>query len=159
MSEPASKRPSFLADAMLGRLGKWLRLLGYDTVYINDITDEAVLSLAEAESRIILTRDTLLVQRKRCRKFIFIRSDQWHEQLKQVYKEAGLTTERALTLCAACNHPLRRVEKETVKSLVPPYVHETQTDFSQCDRCMRVYWGATHAKRIFEELKRLEKEH
>ena len=143
---------------MLGRLAKWLRLLGYDTSYFNRIHDSKLIDTAESEGRIILTRDTRLILRKRCRNYIFTRDDRWREQLQQIYFEAGLNTDRALTLCAVCNRRLQMVEKNTIKELVPPYVFETQQDFAVCTGCSRVFWEATHAKKIFAELERLVKE-
>lgn len=143
---------------MLGRLAKWLRILGYDTKYVAGISDSELLSIAESEGRIILTRDTLLVRRKRCRNYFFVRSDHWREQLRQVYLEAGLTCDSLLTICPVCNHPLRGVEKYSLKPLVPPYVFETQDKFSKCEHCLRIYWSATHVENICDELRGMGKE-
>jgi len=143
---------------MLGRLARWLRLLGYDTAYAPEIEDNAILELAEKEGRILLTRDTLLIRRKRCRNCIFIRSDHWREQLQQVYVEARLSAAAAFILCPVCNHKLTSVPKDSVESLVPPYVYTTREIFSRCERCERIYWRATHVRRILDELKALHKE-
>ena len=143
---------------MLGRLAKWLRILGYDTAYAREAEDDAILELAENQGRLILTRDTLLVRRKRCRNYIFIRSDLWREQLQQVYVEAHLNTEAAFTLCPVCNCALKPVGRESVKAAVPPYVFQTRHTFSHCERCGRIYWAATHVHRILDELKALQKE-
>lgn len=151
-------RPRFLADQMLGRLAKWLRLLGYDTRYVTGLDDADILDLAESEGRTILTRDTLLIRRKRCRNYIFIRSDHWREQLKQVYLDAGLNCDSALTICALCNSPLSPVDRRAVESLVPPYVYATQEKFSRCENCSRVFWSATHVSRILNELTDMEEE-
>ncbi len=153
-----SARIKFLADAMVGRLAKWLRLLGYDTKYANGITDSDLLEIAESEGRTILTRDTLLTRQKRCRNYIFIRSDHWREQLKQVYVEAGLNCDAVLTICVFCNTPLQPVDKQSLGSFVPAYVYRTQENFSQCGNCSRIYWPATHVSRILDELKNLKKE-
>ncbi|RJP18126.1 MAG: hypothetical protein C4520_14850 [Candidatus Abyssobacteria bacterium SURF_5] len=143
---------------MLGRLAKWLRLLGYDTAYAKNVDDAVVLDLAIQEERIILTRDTLLIRRKRCRNYIFVRSDHWREQLQQVYVEAHLSVESALTICPVCNYPLRLENRESLRPVVPPYVYQTQKTFSRCDRCARIYWQASHVQRIIEELRTLPKE-
>lgn len=153
-----SARPKFLADEMLGRLAKWLRLLGYDTTYVSKIADSELLDLAEVEGRIILTRDTSLILRKRCRSYIFVRSDRWREQLKQVYQEAGLNCESMLTLCTLCNSRLQQVEKESVETRVPPYVYRTQSVFHECKKCGRLFWSATHVSRILEELGSVQEE-
>jgi len=159
--EPESRlksfsRPTFLADEMLGRLAKWLRLLGYDTKYVWGIPDSDLLDIAESEDRVILTRDTLLVRRKRCQKYIFVHGDHWRDQLKQVFTAAKLDCESALTICAVCNKPLASVGKSLIKSRVPPYVYETRQRFSMCSGCSRVYWTATHTEEIMGELAELK---
>jgi len=153
-----SSKPKFLADEMLGRLAKWLRILGYDTKYASGIPDSELLRIAEAEGRILLTRDTLLIRRKACQDYYFIESDHWREQLRQLWLDAGLTCDALLTICAMCNEPLRTVDKESVKSSVPEYVYETQEDFSRCENCRRVYWSATHVNKIRTELENLRRE-
>jgi uncharacterized protein with PIN domain len=153
-----SKRPTFVADEMLGRLAKWLRLLGYDTIYENNVSDTELLDIAEREGRIILTRDTELVRRKRCRRCIFITSDHWREQLAQVWRDAELDDGSLLTLCPVCNYPLRSVDRNAVESLVPPYVFKTQKEFSACEKCSRVFWSATHVSEILNELRGLNEE-
>ncbi|MBI5119210.1 Mut7-C RNAse domain-containing protein [Candidatus Poribacteria bacterium] len=153
-----STRPRFFADEMLGRLAKWLRLLGYDTEYASDLSDSDIIARAESEGRIILTRDVSMMKRKRCHSCIFVRSDHWREQLKQVYVEAGLNRSSILTVCSACNSLLEVVDKGLVQSLVPPYVYKTQEKFSRCDNCSRIFWSATHVNQIIKELERLTKE-
>jgi len=145
-------RPRFLADEMLGRLAKWLRLVGYDTKYVRGIPDSELLEVAVSEKRVILTRDTLLVRQKRCRDYIFIRDDHWRNQLREVFAAAKLDCESALTICAVCNEPLVPVDRNSVKSIMPPYVYESQQKFARCPGCSRVYWAATHAEKILGEL-------
>jgi hypothetical protein len=152
------RRPRFLADEMLGKLAKWLRILGYDTKYVRGISDSELIEIAESENRIILTRDTRLILRKRCHNYYFVRSDYWREQLRQIYVEAGLSLDGVLTLCAVCNAPLREVEKQSVSLLVPAYVYRTQEKFSRCEKCARIYWSAMHVSEIRAELEHLEKE-
>ena len=153
-----SGRIKFLADEMLGRLARWLRLLGYDTKYATRLTDSDVLDIAESEGRTILTRDTLLIRQKRCRDYIFVKSDHWREQLKQVYVEAGLNCDAILSRCVVCNIPLKPIDKQSVESFVPAYVYRTQESFSHCENCSRIYWSATHVSRILNDLKSLNKE-
>jgi hypothetical protein len=143
---------------MLGRLAKWLRLLGYDTEYAADFSDSEIIARAESEGRIILTRDVSLMKQKRCRYCIFVRSDHWREQLKQVYVEAGLNCSSILTVCSACNYPLEAVDKDLIQFLVPPYVYKTREKFSKCGNCLRIFWSATHVNHIVEELENLKKE-
>ena len=150
--------PKFLADEMVGRLAKWLRLLGYDTKYPSGIGDSELLDIAEREGRIILTRDTRLIERRKCRDYIFIRDDRWREQLRQVYLEAKLNSDAILTLCPKCNELIEVIEKAAAAKLVPEYVYDTQERFAACARCSRVFWEGTHAEGIANELERLEQE-
>ena len=152
------EKPKFLADEMLGRLAKWLRLLGYDTKYVSGIPDSKVLELAESEGRMILTRDTSLIRRRRCRNYIFVRDDHWRRQLRQVYAEAKLNLDSALTMCAVCNRPLRPVDKHSVRALAPQYVYATREKFSRCANCSRIFWAATHTESILAELADLAEE-
>ena len=151
-------RPRFFADEMLGRLAKWLRLVGYDTKYARSISDSELMELAESETRIILTRDTLLIRRKLCRSYIFIHYDHWRDQLREVVVAAGLDCESALTICAVCNEALAPSGRDSVKMLVPPYVYGSRQSFARCPGCLRVYWAATHTEKILDELAGLTKE-
>jgi uncharacterized protein with PIN domain len=147
--------PKFLADEMLGRLAKWLRLLGYDTAYARGITDSQIIEMAALEDRIILTRDTRLILRRLCANYIFVQDDHWRKQLLQVYREAGLNADSLLTICPVCNETLRQVEKKSIEALIPNYVYRTQDNFAMCCGCSRVFWAATHAEGIVSELERL----
>jgi hypothetical protein len=142
----------FAADRMLGRLVKWLRVLGCDVIYGPHLTGYGLIRAARAEGRLILTRDRRLKQ-KQPPEFIFIESDHYRDQLRQVVRECGLEIGGKLfTRCLACNSLLQIRSKETVKQLVPAYVFTTQEAFSWCSQCRRVYWPATHQQKMVEEL-------
>ena len=148
---------TFLADCMLGRLAKWLRILGYDTAYFSDITDEKLVHRALHEGRVILTRDTHLIKRKLARRCLLIQSDQVLEQLKQVIEEFKLKAPNRgiLRRCLLCNTPLSAISKKRVRGRVPPYVYKTQRSFAYCSRCDRIYWRGTHINRVFDRLSKL----
>ncbi len=138
----------FIADAMLGRLAKWLRLMGYDTYYERDITDDALLLVARREGRTVLTRDTRLTERRAARgQALLIASNDPSEQLKQVmdhFSLSALDTPR----CSLCNGPLVRVpDKRPLKDLVPEYVflHHGRKGFFRCSGCGHLYWEGSHA--------------
>jgi uncharacterized protein with PIN domain len=148
--------PRFLADRMVGRLAKWLRILGYDTAYLPQLSPQGVLREARRQGRVILTRDTRLLRRKDAPPLLFIRDDLFRAQLKQVIEAFRLDPAGTLfTRCAECNQRLEVIRKEDVRDLVPPYVWQTQDEFRRCPDCRRVYWGATHKERVLEELRRL----
>jgi len=146
----------FFADSMLGKLARWMRTMGYDVEYSSGIDDSELLMRAASEGRTILTRDTLLMKRRAARgRTVFIESDGVAAQLRQVTALFPFDKEKLLTRCLRCNALLEELARDEAKDKVPPYVFETQNDFSTCPACKRVYWGATHKKRMLEDLRRL----
>ena len=146
----------FAADRMLGRLVKWLRVLGCDVIYGPHLTGYGLIRAARAEERLILTRDRRLKQ-KQPPPFILIESDHHRDQLRQVVRECRLEFGGKLfTRCLECNSLLQLRSKETVEQLVPAYVFSTQERFSWCVLCRRVYWPATHQQKMVEELKKID---
>lgn len=139
--------PRLLADAMLGRLARWLRLAGYDTAYLADTDDLAVIRLARAEDRLILTRDAGLASRKGV-EALMIDSQQVEEQAAQVREAVGPPGENAFSRCSVCNEPLDPLNAEAARDRVPPYVWRTQQRFMTCPTCRRVYWPGTHWQAI-----------
>lgn len=137
---------TFVADCMLGRLAKWLRILGFDVSYFSRAEDRDLVALARREGRVLLTRDTGLIERTAKRPDrLFIRSDDWEDQVIQVLDEFGLWDEvRPNTRCIACNLPLRPLSRERARNLVTPFVAEHAASFAICPGCQRVFWQGTH---------------
>jgi hypothetical protein len=152
-----SESPKFIADAMLGKLAKWLRIIGCDVEYFAEISDEDLVKRARLNERLILTRDTFLVRRRWVREnHFFVTGDDYRCQLRQVVKAFSLDPkDRLLTRCIICNEPLLEVPKNSVTEKVPPYVAATQKVFKACPICGRVYWDATHREKILEDLKKI----
>jgi uncharacterized protein with PIN domain len=146
----------FFADAMLGKLARWMRTLGYDVLYEPHIDDTALLLRAAVDGRVVLTRDTLLMKRRLSRgRALFIESESLSGQLRQVAALFPIEKEKLLTRCLRCNALLESIDRKTAEEKVPPYVFSTQADFSTCPACERVYWGATHRQRMIDDLKKL----
>lgn len=144
----------FVADAMLGRLARWLRLLGYDTLYQPGITDRELLGLARRDGRVILTRDTHFLGRgiEDC---LFVRSDDVDGQLSQVIGELGLGPPGP-SRCANCNGVLRDVgDKAEVSGAVPEYVYLNFHRFMKCAQCGNVYWEGSQFQRIRRKVREL----
>jgi uncharacterized protein with PIN domain len=148
--------PRFIADAMLGKLAKWLRILGYDVAYERKIEDTVLIARARSENRLVLTRDAHLIHRRWSPpvSFTFVRDDHLPEQLRQMVREHALSvTDDLLTRCVECNELLRSVSKDEIKRSVPVYVLRTQTEFARCPGCRRVYWQGTHYEQIHQRLR------
>ena len=146
-----------LADAMLGRLAKWLRILGYDTAYLVDTDDFAVMRLARAEERLILTRDHALAQRRGVRALL-IESESLEDQLRQVRKDVGPAPHRPFSRCPVCNQALVEATPDLVAARVPPYVRQTHTRFSLCITCDQLYWPGSHWQRMQSIVAELDEE-
>jgi uncharacterized protein with PIN domain len=143
--------PRLLADCMLGRLAKWLRLIGYDTAYENVATDPHLARRARAENRVLLTRDRELAERRGLRTLL-IRSEILQEQVRQVLESLPLSEAGAQPRCAVCNHALERARPSEIQDAVPPYVLRTHHDFQRCSGCGRVYWPGTHFDAIRRQI-------
>ncbi len=144
----------FIADAMLGRLARWLRVLGCDVEYFPEIGDAELVARADRSGRLILTRDTLLAQRKGARtNHFFVRGDHFRDQLRQVVEHFAIYPAGHLfTRCLECNTLLVETDKSAVCGRVPPYVYATQAEFRACPACGRLYWQGTHRERMVKEL-------
>lgn len=132
---------------MLGRLAKWLRILGYDTLYVPSLDDGKLARIARAEGRVLLTRDTQLIKRRGIES-LFIYSDDFLEQLRQVVGDLNLNVDNSFTRCPVCNQVLRGIDREDVRERVPPYVFKNQERFSLCPDCGKIYWRGTHWERM-----------
>jgi len=154
--------PKFIVDSNAGKLAKWLRIMGYDTRFFDGSDDSHLVAIAQAEDRVILTRDTQIMKRRVVTrgqlKAILIQSDEPELQIYQVIDTLDLDCRfRPFTICLECNQPLVERSKEQVKELVPPYVFQTQSQFMECPACHRIYWRGTHWQAMTEKLKRFMK--
>jgi uncharacterized protein with PIN domain len=149
---PAETR--FIADVMLGKLATWLRLLGCDVEYFPKISDDDLVERAFRTGRVILTRDTELIRRRKVRdNHFFVRGDGFRDQLRQVAERFSIVPfGRIMTRCLRCNETLMVIDRSEVRDRVPPYVFETQRDFRTCGRCERVYWRGTHRDKALTQV-------
>lgn len=141
----------FVADAMLGTLAKWLRILGYDTHFDPDLDDHQLVRLARAEDRVLLTRDRDL-SRRRGLHVLLVTGERLDAQVAQVLADLDLVSNQSFSRCPVCNEPLADADREMVRSRVPAYVAQTQERFKTCPTCQRIYWRGTHWQQMDEQL-------
>jgi len=149
--------PKLLADGMLGRLAKWLRILGYDTAYDPQLDDNDLVRRARAEGRILLTRDHELAKRPGMQTLL-IESEHLTAQLAQVQAQLSDTAVEPFSRCPVCNTPLQEVSPEEVRKSVPPFVLRSHSHFRRCPSCNKIYWPGSHWRRMREQLARFERQ-
>ena len=143
----------FIADVMVGKLARWLRVLGFDVAYSNRYNDDEIIGRANDEHRIILTRDTGLAARKHNGPCLLIESGNYKEQLQQVVGSLGLKEFDVFSRCLECNAVLEDIDREAAFEKVPPYVYLTHERFARCPSCGRIYWHGTHAEEMLKQLR------
>ncbi len=141
--------PRFLCDAMVGRLARRLRMLGYDAAYERAGEDAALLARAAREGRVLLTRDTGIAAAPKGARVLLLRAHDTAGQLREVHATLGLREPPGfLCRCIECNVELRHAAREEVAARVPSHVVATQERFSSCPRCGRVFWPGTHRREM-----------
>ena len=147
---PAGDEPlAFLADAHLGALARFLRMLGFDTAHQPSLADREIRELARADERIVLTRDRDLLKCRDIARGYYVRAIKPEPQLAEVAARYGLA-ERAqpFTRCLHCNLPLAPVEKAAIAHRLPERVAALHGNFTHCAGCDRVYWPGSHYERM-----------
>ncbi len=149
----SNEKPIFLVDAMLGKLAKKLRLLGYDSFYSSNMEDDKIIQLAKNENRILVTKDVPLTQKAKKQEILAVQitSDDEIEQFLQINEKASLgkcTVSGGSSRCPVCNGELQYTEKNDVFEKVPTGVFENMNDFWKCTKCEKIYWEGTHIKNL-----------
>jgi hypothetical protein len=144
----------FVADAHLGGLARFLRMLGFDTLHRNAFSDVEIRRLAETEGRIVLTRDRELLKCREIARGAYVRALKPEAQLREVAWRYGLEAHRRpFSLCLACNLPLQPAERSAVAARVPPAVLELHEHFVRCPGCNGVFWPGSHHRRMLSALR------
>jgi uncharacterized protein with PIN domain len=139
----------FIADVMLGKLAKRMRLLGFDVLYDRALDDNEIIQLSLEHNRVILTRDKELAGRPLAANHVFIRHDAVEDQVRQVINAFMIqSVPGPLTRCSVCNDTLLPVTKEDLKDIVPEYVYVNYSVFLRCVSCGRVYWEGSHVRNM-----------
>lgn len=145
----------FITDSSLGKLAKWMRILGYDTIYYRGIADRTFLRKAEKEKRIVLTRKRDITQRSHPGEIVVLHSDRVQEQIGEVIERFGIAPDpgKMFGICLACNEPLTGLPRETARARVPDYIFSHQKEFLSCRKCGRIYWPGSHRDRAMTQIR------
>ncbi|MCX7973205.1 MAG: Mut7-C RNAse domain-containing protein [Candidatus Aminicenantes bacterium] len=143
----------FLVDCMLGKLAKWLKILGFDTLYFSKADDEELLKLAKQQRRFLLTRDHSLLNKLGHRRALLIESEDWRLQVRQVMQALDLWSKvNPFSRCLYCNVRLKKLSRENARNLISPFILEKARRFAFCPCCDRVFWQGTHFQAMEKEL-------
>ena len=149
----------FVADRMLGKLAKWLRVLGYDVVYLRRASKEEIVDKLQ-EGRILLTRNRRAESWQQAGEVFLVNDNDPKKQLRQVVKDLGLEKRGndLFSRCLDCNCPLEVTRREEVRAEVPEYIYQTQNQFHRCSDCGKVYWSGSHSRRMRQQLEEILKD-
>ena len=141
----------FICDEYLGKLARWLKIIGLDTYYRNRLPDEELMEIAGKESRVILMRDHRLAQilQKRGLKYFFLEENYPALQLKEIVEHFQAQIRiRIFTRCTECNLGLEELSPKQAEGLVPPFVFKTQKIYRRCPNCQKIFWRGTHRPQV-----------
>jgi len=147
-----TNNPKFVADHMLGSLARWLRMMGYDTVYDRSKDDPDIVKLARSESRFIITRDKELSKEAGA---LLLENEDLDSQLQAVAARYGLRFNEGMIRCSTCNGELADLPKDEAKDKVPEGAFQMNEKFWKCTNCQKIYWKGTHWQGIDARLKKL----
>jgi hypothetical protein len=146
----------FILSRELGRLAKWLRILGFDTAYFNQDNTAGLIIQALREERLIITRNHRLAGSSRIKTFL-VKTERLKDQLSEILKglKLDINGDMMFSRCIICNVELEHIDKEKARSKVPEYVFDTQDNFIACPKCKRIYWSGTHWGNVAQTLKEI----
>ncbi|MFC6635107.1 Mut7-C RNAse domain-containing protein [Microbulbifer taiwanensis] len=149
------RQSRFVLDCHLGRLARYLRMLGFDSLFRSDYHDDTLLQISIEQQRILLTRDLELLKRKQLQRGYYVRATRPRQQVTEVIRRLQLEKGiRPFSRCIACNGTLEKARKEEIRSLLPANTDRFFDEFIQCRDCLRVYWKGSH----YERMQRLVKQ-
>ncbi len=141
------RNPKFILDVHLGKLARYMRMLGFDTLYKNDYEDEVIVKLSLKDKRSILTRDVGLLKRKAITHGYYVRNTNTEKQIEEVINRFQLENHiKEFSRCIDCNGLLESIEKEKILEKLPPKVKKFYTKFFICSNCSKIYWHGSHVE-------------
>lgn len=154
LREKPLREPAFILDVHLGKLARYLRLCGFDSLYRTDYEDIEIINIAAQEKRIILTRDKKLLANKKVTHGVWIRSQKPAEQFREVFDRLDLGSRvNPFTRCMGCNSLLAEVNKEEISDRLHPGTRKHYNAFSICTGCGKIYWEGSHYEKMKQVVK------
>jgi uncharacterized protein with PIN domain len=142
------RNTKFVVDVNLGKLARKLRLLGFDTLYRNDLRDDEIVKYSVTDKRIILTRDKAILKYRSVTHGYWVRNTEPYSQIKEVIDHLQLVNQlKPFTRCSCCNGVLQPIEKSAARAHVQVKTHQLFDVFMQCSDCKKVYWRGSHFDR------------
>jgi uncharacterized protein with PIN domain len=148
LREAPLRNPRFVIDCNLGRLARYLRLLGFDSCYDNAYTDDDIATISHQQQRTVLTRDRRLLHRKIITHGLFVRATDPREQVREVLRRLDLyDLSRPFSRCTRCNGLLETTAKAEIAEQLQPLTRRHYDDFLRCSECGQIYWQGSHHRR------------
>jgi len=151
----------FITDGMLGKLTRWLRLLGHDVEYANDIEDKQLMNIAKKQKRILLTQDLELFQQANARgiEAFLVEGRTEVERIACIARKYGFPLEIDVTVsrCPKCNSRIKPLPKDTAAERIPKTTFTYYNEFWECPKCGQIYWQGAHWKKITKTLEEAKK--
>lgn len=143
------RNSKFVLDVHLGTLAKYMRMLGFDTLYRNNFTDEELIQISQKEKRTILTRDTGILKRNIVLHGYFVRSTEPEIQIEEIMNRFDLYgSVKKFSRCLECNSPLEIISKEKIVERLPEKVRVNKNEFYICKNCDKIYWQGSHFRNM-----------
>ena len=149
----------FVLDCHLGKLAKYLRLFGFDSLYQNDYDDNTIVHLSNEEKRVILTKDRGLLKRNAVTHGYYVRNDNPEEQLREIFNRFDLyRMVDPFKRCLKCNGMLASISKEEVFDRLLENTKKYFNEFYICNHCDQIYWKGSHFEKMMEFIRKILKE-
>lgn len=153
------RKTKFIVDVNLGKLARSLRMLGFDSLYDNKISNQDIVRISSKERRIILTRDQFLLKHKNVTHGYWLRSTDPMEQIREIIKRLDLISEISpFTRCMDCNGKINSVDKKNILKHIPPKTATTYSDYYRCEDCNKIYWPGSHFQKMYKKIEQLKRD-
>lgn len=156
LREKPLRNPKFVADVHLGTLARYLRMLGFDTLYRNDYSDEDLIRISNDETRTILTKDAGILKQNRVMHGYYVRNVKPEKQAGELlFRFSLFDSIKKFSRCLECNSLLQKIEKERIIERLPEKVRILQNEFYVCEHCDKVYWSGSHLERMNRTIEKI----